>query len=110
MAEGEEKPKDVSIRNLDEPDVLAWLAALCSVHLKVAGSVTFFIDEDGYVQLANPLGVFLDIERMKAPEKPYRFVRPIITDGRPQYIAVREDGTIWEIEFTDEAEAESRGG
>ena len=98
----------VTISNLDQAEVLGWLAALAALSLRKAGIVTFYVDETGAVQFANPTGVYLDLNKMRAPNKPYRFVRPILTNQQPRFVAFKEDGTLWEIEFVEEHEGERR--
>jgi hypothetical protein len=104
--EDDQQPNEVSIADLDKMEVVTWLGVLAAMSLQKAGVVTFFVDDAGTVQLANPLGVFLDIRRMQAPTKPFRFVRPILMNNRPQYVAIKNDGTLWEIEYIEEHEGE----
>lgn len=105
--EEDQQPDDVTIADLDRPEVITWLGVLAAMSLQKSGVVTFFVDDAGAVQLANPLGVFLDIKRMQAPTKPFRFVRPILMSSRPQFIAFKNDGTLWEIEYIEEHEGET---
>jgi len=100
----EEKRIDVRKDHLSNPRTRLWLGALVSVQLQAVGTITLFLGEDGKVRVANPLHVYLGPQAMiddeSEDERPFRWVRPVIGEAKPQFAAWRDD-TLWEIEFTD---------
>lgn len=96
--------------NLDTLGALETLATIAAAGLKQYGQVTFIMRPDGGVAFANPAHVHVHPQAIEdLGDKPYRFVRPILGDGRPNYVAWK-NGILWEIEFTDEQpEAKSSG-
>ena len=72
--------------------------------LKDLGTVTFIVRPDGCVAYANPMHVHVEREAVPDPkllERPYRYVRPVLSDGKARFVAWR-GGRLWEIEFTDD--------
>lgn len=95
-----EETKDLTLGDLESLDAIVGLGQNAASLLKTFGTVTFYVDEQGKVRLANSLLVYLDASLAHPPDdvEP-RFVRPIITAGKPQYVAKRPDGSLWEVEF-----------
>lgn len=108
----EEKKIDLQRSHLSNPRTQLWLGSLASTQLLVMGTVTFFLGEDGKVRVANPLHVYLDgkamIDDESDEERPFRWVRPVIGEAKPQYVAWK-DNALWEIEFTDGHSREEEG-
>ena len=92
--------KDLTLRDLETTDALVELGRNAVEMLKSFGTSTFLLDEQGKVRVANPLHVYID-DRMAHPPEGVEpvFVRPILTDGKPQYVAKKPDGSLWEVEY-----------
>jgi len=99
----EEESVDLTLDNLATEDGIVHLGVLCVQGLQQFGCVTLYADEGGGINLANPIGVFLNAGAVKAPDRPPKFIRPILLNGRPQFVAMKE-GTLWEVEYPDEQE------
>lgn len=98
---------EINRTNLDSLGAVATLGAWAAAFLKECGKAVFVLNPEGEVTWANPVLVDVPIDSVKdLSDRPYRFVRPILTDGRPQFVALR-DGRLWEIEFIDEAKENS---
>jgi hypothetical protein len=99
-----EEMVEVGLEELRRPDVIHHLGELAAAGLTALGQVTLFRNPDGKVCIANPVHVFFApgalLEDDGEDLPPYRWVRPIMGSGRPQYAAWR-DGELWEIEFED---------
>lgn len=100
--------RDITLDNIDSPEAQIWLGLLTADQLKAMGSVTLFVAEDGGIRAANPLHVYLDGPEVYEglPSNRYRWLRPIVGEMKPQYVAWR-DGQLWEIEFVPEQETQS---
>lgn len=117
LIRGFEKPEEMEERDIHVSDLLredeeggriaAWFTQLAGLCLRGAGSVTFILDDDQNVRWANPVHVYLDENAVleETPGRAYRWLRPIVGEGKPQYVAWR-NGQLWEIEFLNEYEAE----
>lgn len=92
--------KDLTVGDLGTPDAVVWVGSNACEFLRAFGTVTFYIDEAGCVRVANPLNVYLTDELAHPPEgvEP-TFVRPILSDRKPQYVARKPDGSLWEVEY-----------
>jgi hypothetical protein len=96
---------DVGPQELRRRDVIFHLGELAAAGLSSVGQVTLIMNPSGNVCIANPLHVFmapesvLDEDTEEVP--PFRWVRPVLGSGRPQYAAWRDD-QLWEIEFEGE--------
>jgi len=87
--------------NLESLGALETLATICAAGLKKYGQATFVMRPDGGVAFANPAHVHIHPQAIEdLGDKPYRLVRPILGDGRPNYV-VWKDGILWEIAFED---------
>lgn len=95
--------------NIDSIEALETLATIAAAGLRHYGQVTFVMRPDGGVAFANPAHVHIHPQAIEdLGDMPYRFVRPILGDGRPNYVAWK-DGILWEIEPTDEPRKENSG-
>ena len=108
----EENKVDLKKGHLTNQATQMWLGKLVAVQLKAVGTVTLFLGEDGNIRLANPLHVYLDGPAMMQDEdfgeRPFRWVRPVVGEGKPQYAAWRDD-VLWEVEFVDEPDRQKEG-
>lgn len=108
-----EQKVDLTRHHLSNPRTQLWLGSLAATHLNAVGTVTLFLGEDGKVRVANPLHVYLDGPAMMGDEdfgkRSFRWVRPVVGEAKPQYAAWK-DGTLWEVEFTDEQPNSSEEG
>lgn len=96
-------PEDITDENLDRPDVRFYLGTLAAKALRDVGQVTFVKRLDGGVAWANHVHVFIHPQAVPDPTlmaSQYRLVRPVLGDGRPQFVAW-QDGVLWEIEFLE---------
>lgn len=105
MAEKKTPPQptvEMTRDNLETPGALELLAALAVAGLKNYGQVTFVMRPDGGVAFANPAHVHVHPQAVEdLGDKPYRLVKPILGDGRPNYV-IWKDGILWEVEIVDE--------
>jgi hypothetical protein len=92
--------KDLTLKDLETADSVVQLGRTAVSMLKSFGTSTFVVDEQGCVRLASPYQVYIDESIAHPPDgvEPV-FVRPIITSRKPQYVAQRPDGSLWEVEF-----------
>lgn len=92
--------KDLTLDNIDTADSIVQLGRTAASMLMSFGTATFVLDEQGGVRLASPYQVYINEEVAHPPEgvEPV-YVRPIITNRKPQYVAKMSDGSLWEVEF-----------
>lgn len=88
------------------PDAIIRLGNIAAAMLLKMGAAAFYLDEAGSVQAANPVYVYFDHKAFGVPDGRVRYVRPVMTDGRPQMVALR-DGEPWEIEVLPEEEVDA---
>jgi len=99
------KTVDVGQEELRRRDVIFHLGELAAAGLNSVGQITMFKNPDGNVCIANPVhvyfapGAILEDDGEETP--PFKWVRPILSSGRPQYAAWKGD-RLWEIEFDGE--------
>jgi hypothetical protein len=106
-----EETKDLTVSDLESLDAFVGLGYSAAEMLKSFGSATFLVDEEGKIRLANPLNVYIDTSLAHPPDGvEARFVRPLITDGKPQYVAKKPDGSLWQIEYSSPLLDESLDG
>jgi tRNA1(Val) A37 N6-methylase TrmN6 len=87
--------------NLESLGALETLATIAVAALKNYGQVTFVMRPDGGVAFANPAHVHIHPQAIEdLGDKPFKYVRPILGDGRPGFVAWK-DGILWEVAFTD---------
>jgi len=100
----------VGAEELRRRDVIFHLGELVAAGLTSVGQITMFKNPDGNVVIANPVHVYMAAGAVLEDEgddiPPFRWVRPILTSGRPQYAAWKGD-QLWEIEFDGEPPAPS---
>lgn len=101
---------EISRPDLQRQDAIYFLGLMAARSLETLGQVTFLMSQDDKVAIANPTHVYLDAKAVvtddpsgKSP--PFRWVRPILGQGRPQYVAWK-NGELWEIEFEEPYESE----
>lgn len=95
-------PVDLTKENLDTPQAAGTLALLAVLALKKYGRVTFVVLPNGGIAFANPSHVDIHPEALKDLQgKSMRFVRPLLGDGRPSFVAWK-DGILWEVVPTDD--------
>lgn len=88
--------------NLNSVAAAITLGTLAAAGLKQYGQSTFFVRPDGGVTFANPTHVHIHPDAMEdLGERPFRYVRPLIGDGRPQFVAWK-DGILWEVSLSEE--------
>lgn len=96
---------EVTLEHLDAPGIQSWIGGLAASQLKAMGTVTLFIGDDNKLRVANPVHVYLGpeavIDEDEQEPRPFRWVRPILGEAKPQFAAWK-DGTLWEIEFYDD--------
>ena len=100
--------REIDINELQQRgDAIFYLGLMAARGLKEHGTFTFLVREDGKIAMPNPTYVHIEAGALLVDEgdklPPYRFVRPVLGSGKPQYVAWR-DGTLWEIEFTRQAQ------
>lgn len=100
LADPEEEGEDLTLENIASADAVVYLGKIVVTQLLSFGTCTLIADEQGSIRTLNPYSVFVDGDAAHPPEgvEPV-FVRPILTQRRPQYVARKEDGTLWEIEY-----------
>lgn len=94
-------------------DAVYFLGMMAARELRAFGQITMMMGADDKVCVANPTLVYLDanaIVNEDMPERPdFRWVRPILGSGRPQFVAWK-DGELWEIEFKDDLQVPEDSG
>jgi hypothetical protein len=96
---------EITVHNMENPAAflaIGQMVVSClSSKIRRAG---VYVDEQGYVRLANPVYVHFDPRAMLVvPEGvKVRKVRPIITDGKPLLVIPDETGQLWEAEIEEE--------
>jgi hypothetical protein len=103
---------EITRDNLMSDEAILFLGAMAAKSLELFGQVTFLMSGSGGVAVANPVHVYLDTsawldDDARALPK-YRYVRPVLGQGKPQYVAWK-NGELWEIEFEDEPQP-AKGG
>jgi hypothetical protein len=99
---------------LDTVQAQMALGAFCAAALKKVGVVTLVVLPDESVSYCSPLQVHILRDAIPEPRVaslPFHYVRPIVTDGRPKFVAWK-DGELWEIAFeepTNEPTEEGNG-
>lgn len=100
---------DVHRNHLSNPRTQLWLGSMVATHLLKMGTITLFLGDDGKLRTANPLHVYLGpqalIDDESDGERPFRWVRPVVGEAKPQFAAWK-DNTLWEIEFNERSEEE----
>ena len=94
---------DITKEKLDNPDTASFLGHVAAAFLKEAGTCTLFIDEYGFVRVANPVHVYLDTQATEEPptDAEVRFIRPVVGEAKPQWVQMK-DGRLWEVAFERE--------
>jgi len=101
----EEMNKD----NIGTPAAMEMLGVVAAASLKNYGQATFVMRPDGGVAYANPAHVHVHPQAIEdLADRPYRLVRPILGDGRPNFV-VWKDSILWEVELVDEQSEEKPG-
>jgi hypothetical protein len=107
--------QEIGRADLFRDDAVYFLGLMAAKGLAAFGMVTLTMGVDDKVCIANPVHVYLDAQAMVNDDvgedqlSKFKWVRPILGSGRPQYTAWR-NGELWEIEFTNEPEEESGSG
>lgn len=92
---------EMTKENLDSPAAAEMLATIAVASLKQYGQVSFILRPDGGVAFANPVHVYFHPQSVEdLGGRPYRFVRPIVGAGKPNFVLWR-DGILWEVEPED---------
>jgi len=94
---------DITIENIMTPDAFLALGSLAAQALRELGEVTLVVRPDGAVTYANPAKVHIERDAIPDAEllaRPFRYVRPIMSDRRPRFVAWK-DQSLWEIEFEE---------
>ena len=106
-----EDPKQPSVElhrdKLLTPEAVVTLGGLCAQALSKVGVVTLLVRPDGFVAYATPFYVHVERDAVPDPEllnRPYRFVRPILSDGKAKFVAWK-DRELWEIAFEEDEDA-----
>jgi hypothetical protein len=97
----DEEAVELDALTLASPAGVVALGQMAATSLQAFGTCTFILDEQGKVRIVNHFHVFVSAEAAYPPpgQEPV-FVRPVLTNKKPQYVAVRpEDGSVWEVEF-----------
>lgn len=92
---------EIGLEELYREDAIYFLGLMAAQGLRNFGQVTFIMGADQKVCVANPVHVYLDSQAVTSddsPAPPFKWVRPILGSGRPQYSAWK-NGELWEIEF-----------
>lgn len=103
---------DISVEDLRREDAIWFLGTMAAKGLEAFGQVNMVISGSGKVSIANPVHVYFDtsawIDEDIDSLPPFKWVRPILGQGKPQYVAWR-DGELWEIEFEEELQKPASG-
>jgi hypothetical protein len=95
---------EMTRENLESQGALETLANIAAASLKNYGQVTFVMRPDDGVAFANPAHVHIHPQAIEdLGDKPFRYIRPIVGDGRPHFVAWR-GGILWEVELDNEPE------
>jgi len=108
--------QEIGRAELLRDDAVYYLGLMAAKGLTAFGQITLIMGADDKVCVANPVHVYLDAQAIIDDAMPvdqvpnFKYVRPVLGSGRPQYCAWKE-GELWEIEFIDEEPEEnpSRG-
>ena len=106
--------QEIGRADLLRDDAIYFIGLMAAKGLAVFGHATLIMGADDKVCIANPTKVYLDAGAIITDDMPlgvepkFKYVRPILATGRPQYVAWR-DSELWEIEFTDEEPEEDPG-
>lgn len=101
--------EDINRENLGTEGAVTTLGAIAAASLKTYGQATFVMRDDGGVAFANPAHVHVHPQAIEdMGDRPFRYKRPILGDGRPNFVAWK-DGILWEVEFSDD-DAEPKSG
>lgn len=104
--------KDIGRDDLKREDAIYFIGLMAAHSLEQCGQVNMVLGANDKVCIANPLHVYFDagafVHEDLSELPPFEWKRPVLSGGRPQYVAWR-NGQLWEIEFKDE-ETESAGG
>lgn len=113
IARGEVKPvpdpslmplQDIGRDDLHREDAIYFLGLMAAHALEQSGQVNMLIGANDKVCIANPVHVYFDTSAFLNEDTgelpPFEWKRPILSGGRPQYVAWRK-GQLWEIEFKD---------
>lgn len=107
LQETQEEGDPITRDNVLSKPAIATLGLVCGRALQALGVVTLIVRPDGTVGYVSPQDVYIEKNAAVCdPEheaKPFRYVRPILSDGKPHYVAWK-DATLWEIAF-EESEA-----
>lgn len=106
--------REIGRADLMRDDAVYFIGLMAVKGLAAFGHATLIMGADDKVCIADPTKVYLDAATAIADDTPdeelkFRYVRPILPTGRPQFVAWR-DSELWEIEFTDEDESEEDAG
>jgi hypothetical protein len=103
MTDSDPQPvADMTRENLETFGAAETLAAIAVAGLKQHGQVTFVMRPDGGVAFANPAHVHIHPQAVPdIAEGNFRYVRPILGDGRPNFVVWR-DGILWEVELAND--------
>ena len=103
--------REIGRSDLMRDDAIYFIGLMAAKGLAAFGHATLIMGADDKVCIADPIKVYLDAGATITDDTPpdeemkFRYVRPILPTGRPQYVAWR-DSELWEIEFTDEESEE----
>ena len=100
---------DIGVDDLRREDAIFFLGVMASRGLEAFGQVSMVISGSGKVSIANPVHVYYDVSAWMDDDiselPPFTWVRPILGQGKPQYVAWK-DGELWEIKFDNEKSSE----
>lgn len=105
MADETDAPGDLEITKdiLETPDAIVAIGTMASQSLKYFGSVTFMVDPNDDIRMVNHFNVYINSAAVYPPDTEPRFLRPILVEPKPQYVALNpQDGTLWEVDYPDE--------
>ena len=107
-----QRQTEITRDNLMSDEAIMFLGAMAARSLELFGQVTFLMSGSGSVSVANPVHVYLDtsawVDDDRTDPPRYHYVRPVLGQGKPQYVAWR-NGELWEIEFEDESQQATSG-